>query len=195
MDAHYQLGLALTATGDRNGAVAAFQKALELDPNYAPARESLQRIQTSQPASAALADDAATVALFEDYVRKQQFKELEPLVVDYLKTHPNSWWAHYVLGYAQFGQRRIGTGRIAGKISRTQREKCRGAPIAGPQPDGSAATTPRRLLELQQAVKLKPRSAEIRYDLAKIIPPTTTTLRRRPAGGGNPPLPFLHGSL
>ena len=38
----------------------------------------------------------------------KQFKELEPLVRDYLTRNPNSWWGHYVLGYTLFGLRRIG---------------------------------------------------------------------------------------
>lgn len=168
VDAHYQLGLALTASGDRAGAAAAFQRALELDPQNASARQSLQRLQPSQSAPSTPADDPATVTLFEGYVRKQEFKELEPLVVEYLKTHPNSWWGYYVLGYAQFGQRRIGDSvaslakSLQLNIRNAEAHQLLGRNLMAIGRFDAAQT------ELEQAVKLKPQAAEIRYDLAKI---------------------------
>jgi len=129
---------------------------------------TLPEDSTIAEASSALADDPATVALFEDYVRKQQFKELEPLVVDYLKTRPNSWWAYYVLGYAQFGQRRIGDSiaslakSLQLNIKNAEAHQLLGRNLMAIGRFDAAQT------ELEQAVKLKPQSAEIRYDLAKI---------------------------
>ncbi len=170
-EAHHQLGLALLAKGDRGGAAASFEKALELDPRYAPARESLQRgvAAIGSPALAMAApDDPEKVRLIEDYIRRQQLKEVEPLIVDYLKAYPNSWWGHYVHGYALFGQRRIGDSIAALAMSLrlnianadAHRLLGRNLMLIG---RFDAART-----ELEQAVKLKPQSAELRYDLGKI---------------------------
>jgi tetratricopeptide (TPR) repeat protein len=185
-EAHHQLGLALLAKGERTQAVASLEKALELDPQYTPARESLQRSVTTRPSlsqarqagaveigSPALGitappDDPGKVRLFEDYVRRQQYKEVEPFILDYLKANPNSWWAHYVLGYTLFGQRRIGDS-IAALATSLQlnlanadahRLLGRNLMLIG---RFDAAQT-----EVEQAVKLRPQSAELRYDLGKI---------------------------
>ena len=120
------------------------------------------------PAGAAPPDDPGTIKLFEDYVRRQQFKELEPLVIDYLKANPNSWWGHYVLGYAQFGQRRIGDSiaslakSLQLNLKNAEAHQLLGRDLMTIGRFDAAQT------ELEQAVKLKPQSAEIRYDLAKI---------------------------
>ena len=133
-----------------------------------PGRPKPRQLAPPARDSAAPPDDPATIKLFEDYVRRQQFKELEPLVIDYLKANPNSWWGHYVLGYAQFGQQRIGDSiaslakslQLNLKNAEAHQLLGRNLMVIG---RFDAAQT-----ELEQAVKLKPQSAEIRYDLAKI---------------------------
>ena len=150
--------------GKKNTAIATLQQVIRLVPDYAPAREALQRAL----ADAIPADDPAKVRLFEDYIRRQQFKELEPLVIDYLKTKPDSSWGHYVLGYALFGQQRIGDsiGALAKSLqlnvnnADAHRLLGRTLMIIGRY---DAART-----ELEQAVKLRPQWAEVRYDLGKI---------------------------
>ena len=164
--------------GQTDAAVTALQQLVRLLPDSQEARESLRRAQTRQAEAAAAAlrardsaappDDPATIKLFEDYVRRQQFKELEPLVIEYLKANPNSWWGHYVLGYAQFGQHRIGDSIAAlAKSLQLNLKNAEAHQLLGRNlmmiGRYDAAQT-----ELEQAVKLKPQSAEIRYDLAKI---------------------------
>jgi tetratricopeptide (TPR) repeat protein len=163
-EAHYQLGRALNASGDKAGAVAAFQNALDLYPKYTPAREGLQQGQLTS----LMPDDPETVRRFEDYVRKQEYQQLEPLVKDYLKQHPDSWWGYYVLGYAQFGQRRIGDSvaslakSLQLNLKNAEAHQLLGRDLMAIGRFDAAQT------ELEQAVKLKPQSAEIRFDLAKI---------------------------
>src|SRR5207248_2363848 len=168
-EAHHQLGLALLASGDRTAAGASFEKALELDPRYNPAREALQRAG-QQPARASTdpPDDPATVWRFEDYIRRQQFKAVEPLVFDYLKANPKSWWGHYVLGYALFGQRRIGDSIAALakslqlNINNADAHRLLGRDLVTIGRYDAAQT------ELEQALKLRPQWAEAHYDLGKI---------------------------
>ena len=45
--AHYNLGVALVALKDLDGARSEFEKALSADPNYLPARNALARITKS----------------------------------------------------------------------------------------------------------------------------------------------------
>jgi tetratricopeptide (TPR) repeat protein len=184
--AYYELGLALLAKGDSIAAKASFEKALEVDPQYVPARESLQRAAGQDPSPpqpkaqratlvaspglgmTALADDPETVKRFEDYIRQQRFAELEPLVRDYLQSNPDSWWGHYVLGYTLFGQQRIGDSitalakslQLNLKNADAHRLLGRNLMLIG---RFDVAQT-----ELEQAVKLSPQRAEIRYDLGKI---------------------------
>ncbi|MGH9632744.1 MAG: tetratricopeptide repeat protein, partial [Bryobacteraceae bacterium] len=144
-------------------AIATLQKVIRLVPDYAPARESLQRAL----AKSATQDDPEKVRLFENYIRKEQFKELEPLIVDYLRVNPKSSWGHYVLGYTLFGQRRVGDSIAALAKSLelnvndadAHRLLGRNLMIIG---RFDAAQT-----EFEQAAKLRPESAEIRFDLAK----------------------------
>jgi len=184
--AYHELGLALLAKGDGVAAKASFEKALEVDPEYVPARESLQRAAGQVPGTpqpnpqratlvaspglgmTALADDPETVRRFEDYIRQQRFQELEPLVRDYLQSNPNSWWGNYVLGYTLFGQQRIGDSITA--LSKSLRLNLKNA-------DAHRLLGRNLMLigrfdvaqtELEQAVKLSPQRAEIRYDLGKI---------------------------
>jgi len=184
--AHHQMGLALVAKGDKVAAKAAFEKALEVDPQYLPARESLERVTAqglgnqSKPQKPGLtaspgvgvsvqSDDPVIVKHFEDYIRQQRFKELEPLVRDYLEGSPNSWWGHYVLGYALFAQQRVGDSisslakslQLNVKNADAHRLLGRNLMLIGRY---DVAQT-----ELEQAVKLSPRRAEIRYDLGKIL--------------------------
>ncbi|HEX2523878.1 MAG TPA: tetratricopeptide repeat protein, partial [Terriglobia bacterium] len=129
-EAQHHLGLALQGKGDPNGAIAAFEAALAQDASYEPARESLNGIRqrretarsavldlsgvdfstipSSDPMAESIQGDLQQLRTIESFSRQEKFKEVEPLVLDYLSGHPNSWWGHYALGYALLGQRRIG---------------------------------------------------------------------------------------
>src|SRR5262249_53306957 len=113
-------------------------------------------------------DDPGKVTLFEDYIRKQQFKEVEPLVLEYLKVNPRSWWGHYVLGYTMFGQHRIGDSikalatSLQLNLDNADAHRLLGRNLMVIGRYDTAQT------ELEQAVKLRPQWAEAHYDLGKI---------------------------
>jgi protein O-mannosyl-transferase len=46
--AHYNLGVALVALKEPDGARSEFEKALSADPNYLPAREALARMDQAR---------------------------------------------------------------------------------------------------------------------------------------------------
>lgn len=150
--------------GQSNAAVASLQNVVRLVPDYAPARESLQRAL----AAASPADDPRQVAIFEDYIRKQRFEELEPLVVNYLKAWPKSSWGHYVLGYALFGQRRIGDSITALakslelNVANADAHRLLGRSLMVIGRYDAART------EMEQASRLRPQWPEVHYDLGKI---------------------------
>ncbi len=102
-EAHYQLGVALARKGDSDGAASEFRKTLETNPDHAGAKTDLARLSRTQPA-----DDPRRVAELESYFREGKFKEVQPLLEDYVKQLPNSSWGWYALGYSLFAQQKIG---------------------------------------------------------------------------------------
>ena len=150
--------------GRKDAAIGTLQQVLRLSPDYGPAREALQSLQ----ASAAPLDDPIKVQRFEEYIRKQQYQELEPLVLEYLAVNPNSWWAHYVLGYSRFGQRRIGDSiaslakSLELNVNNAEAHRLLGRNLMIIGRYDVART------ELELAAKLKPEWAEVRYDLGKV---------------------------
>ena len=53
-------------------------------------------------------DDPQAIDRFQDLAVKGNFPEVEPQLQSYLAAHPRSWKAYYLLGYAQFRERKIG---------------------------------------------------------------------------------------
>jgi protein O-GlcNAc transferase len=89
-------------------------------------------------------------------------------VLEYVKNHPNSSWGYYAMGYALFGQRRIGDSVSAlAKSLQLNIENADAHRLLG----RSLMTIGRfdaAQIELEQALKLRPQWAEAHYDLAKI---------------------------
>src|SRR5262249_28854820 len=157
-------------SGQNDAAVATLQKLVRLVP-ASPEANHLLRLAldaSSKENGAAVPDGPATVRLFDDLIRKQQFKEVETRVVEYLKTRPDSWWGHYVLGYALFGQRRVG--ESIGALSKSLQLNINNADAH--RLLGRNLMTIGRFdaaqIELEQTLKLRPQWAEAHYDLAKI---------------------------
>ena len=150
--------------GKTESAADSLQQLLQLLPDYTPARDALQRLGAKSGPS----DDPAKVRLFEDHIRNQRFAELEPLVVEYLTQNPNSWWAHYVLGYVRFGQRRIGDSitsvakSLELNVNNADAHRLLGRTLMIIGRYDVART------ELELAAKLRPEWPEVRYDLGKV---------------------------
>ena len=98
-DAQQYLGSALEKQGKPDEAIAAYKKALELNPASTTAKARLDEL--TRPAAGA--DDPARVAEVEGYIRDGKFAEVEPLLAAYVKERPASSWGWYALGYSLFG--------------------------------------------------------------------------------------------
>jgi tetratricopeptide (TPR) repeat protein len=192
-DAYDELGLALSQERDENGAAAAFQKAWQLDPGNAEAQKNLDLIRTRTASSAQTSfgnatgsgsslnlrtstgellpigtDDLDQIKNFETTIEKDKIDEVEPLVASYLEGHPTSWRAHYIQGYLLFRMRKVGD-------SIRELSKSLELNVADPEAHKILAKdfviigqVDYALTELQQAVRLKPESAEIHYSLGEI---------------------------
>ncbi len=169
--------------GRNDAAVATLQKLVNLLPSSPEAQRQLETARAkldpaqakpeaapsqNSPRAGIPPDDPDKVRLFEDYIRNQQFKEVEPLVRDYIRVNPKSWWGRYVLGYSLFGQRRIGDSiaelaqSLQLNLNNADAHRLLGRNLM------TIGRFDAALTELEQAVKLMPKSAEVRYDLAKI---------------------------
>ena len=192
-EAYNELGLVLSGQADWNGSAAAFQKALQIDPGDVAAQENLAAVnkrtastQTAlsnstapaatlppQPSTGELipnadADDLDQIKRFEASIEKDEIDAVEPLVLAYLKEHPNSWRAHYIQGYELFRMRKVGD---------SIRELAKSLELKADNPEAHKILAKDFVIigeidyaetELLQAVRLKPESSEIHYSLGEV---------------------------
>ena len=163
-EAQQYLGSALEKQGNTDGAIAAYRKALELNPGASAAKERLDALT----GTAAKSEDATRVAEFEGYIRDGRFKEVEPLLAQYVKERPTSSWGWYALGYSFFGQQKIGESiRALAKsleldIRNAEAHKILGRDLMIIGRFDAAQ------VEFEQAIRYKPDSAESHYNLGKL---------------------------
>ena len=179
--AQHFLGIALEKEGDPEGAVAAYEKALELNPGDLSARQSLARLKPAEARAPSVGapessdrsvraeDDSAKIAGFENYIRESRFKEVEPLLAAYVKEHPNSSWGWYALGYSQFAQKKIGDSiqsmsrSLSLDVKNADAHKILGRDLMVIGRFDAAKT------EYEQAIRYAPDSSESYYDLGKLF--------------------------
>jgi tetratricopeptide (TPR) repeat protein len=173
-DARHYLGAVLEKQSDAEGAAAAYQKALELNPGDVSAKQSLEKLEVSDsPAPTAKIespeDDPAKITEFEGYIRESRFKEVEPLLAEYVQQHPKSSRGWYALGYSQFAQQKIG-GSIQAlakslqlDVKNAEAHKILGRDLMIIGRFDAAQT------EFEQGVRYNPQSAEIHYNLGKLF--------------------------
>ncbi len=184
--AQHFLGIALDREGNTEGAIAAYQKALQLNPADMTSMQNLARLlpptgapqMDSPPADLSKAspsatpsnqDDPAQVSEFETFIREKRFEELEPRLAAYVKEHPNSFWGWYTLGYAQFAQKKIGESikslaqSLALNVNNAEAHKILGRDLMVIGRFDAAQT------EFEQGVRYAPDSAENHYDLGKLF--------------------------
>jgi tetratricopeptide (TPR) repeat protein len=180
--AQHFLGIALERQGDNDGAIAAYQKAVELNPGDVSSRQSLARLQPSPQAPERTAvdlsasvrgtsdqDDQTRVAGFEDYIREGKFQEVEPMLTSYVKDHPRSAWGWYALGYSQFAQKKIGDSikslaqSLNLDVKNSNAHKILGRDLMAIGRFDAAQT------EFEQGIHYAPDSAELHYDLGKLF--------------------------
>ncbi len=181
--AEHLLGMTLEKEGDTELAVAAYQRAVELNPGDLSARQSVSRLkrpeapgQTSNSAEMAggtnegktAGDDPAKISEFESYIRESRYKDVEPLLASYVKEHPNSSWGWYTLGYSQFGQKEIGDSikslaqSLSLNVQNADAHKILGRDLMAIGRFDAAQT------EFEQVIRYAPKSPEGYYDLGKL---------------------------
>ena len=179
------LALTLEKEGNTDEALAAYQKAVELNPGDLSARQSIGRLKppegpVPQPSVSSGAaenasegktaeDDPAKVSEFEKYIRESQYQEVEPLLVSYVKEYPNSSWGWYALGYSQFAQKKLGESikSLAQSLSLNVRNadahKILGRDLMAIGRFDAAQA------EFEQAIRYAPNATESYYDLGKLF--------------------------
>jgi tetratricopeptide (TPR) repeat protein len=179
--AQHFLGLVLEKEGDTTAAIAAYEKAVELNPGDLNSRQSVNRLSppatparvpagmdfaTSRPSGE---DDSAEVAEFENYIRGNKYVEVEPLLAAYVKDHPASSWGWYALGYTQFAQKKIGESIrslaqcLSLNVKNSDAHKILGRDLMIIGRFDAAQT------EYEQAIRYAPTSSESHYDLGKLF--------------------------
>jgi len=110
--AHHFRGLVLSGSGDDESAAAAFERALELDPEHGVAARALVRtylsLQRSEPAEALLvqllatapADTEVRSELARLYLQQSRLAEVDRLVADGLQLDPTATRLHVLAGQA-----------------------------------------------------------------------------------------------
>ena len=180
--AQHFLGVVLEKEGNTDDAVAAYQRALELNPGDLSARQSVSRLkppeepaQTTSPAAIVDAtsepkqDDPARISTLEKYIRDSRYKEAEPLLASYVKDHPNSSWGWYALGYSQFAQKKIGESikslaqSLSLNVKNSDAHKILGRDLMAIGRFDAAQT------EFEQSIRFAPTSSESYYDLGKLF--------------------------
>ena len=181
--AQHLLGMTLEEEGNTEGAVAAYQKAVELNPGDMSARQSVSRLKSYEEpgqasASTELAggtsegktaeDDPAKISEFENYIRESRYSEVEPMITTYVKEHPNSSWGWYALGYTEFAQKKIGDSikslaqSLSLNVKNADAHKILGRDLMVIGRFDAAQT------EFEQAIRYAPKSSEGYYDLGKL---------------------------
>ena len=160
-------GRAALEKGDLEQAAARFRHALQLRPESPDAKRYLAAVLEKHGEVAM--DDPARVAELEGYIRDGRFKEVEPLLGEYVKQRPKSSWGWYALGYSLFAQQKIGDSINA--LAKSLELDIRNAE--------AHKTLGRNLMiigrfdaaqvEFEQGLRYKPDSAELHYNLGKLF--------------------------
>ena len=137
---------------------------MELNPSDVYARQRLDKLNPTVEV-----DDPAKIAEFEAYIRGARYKEVEPLLTDYVIEHPKSSWGWYALGYCQFGQQKVGESikslskSLQLDIRNAEAHKILGRDLMLIGRFDAAQ------VEYEQGIRYSPQSAEIHYDLGKLF--------------------------
>jgi len=120
-------------------------------------------------ASSASVDDSSRISELEAFVRDGRFKEVEPLLAEYVKQRPSSSWGWYALGYSLFGQQKIGESikalakSLELDIRNAEAHKMLGRNLMIIGRFDAAQ------IEFEQAIRYKPDSAESHYNLGRLF--------------------------
>ena len=157
--------------GNLEEAVSKFRRAVQAQPDSVEAKQLLDEALAKQrkPDPGAAADVATREADIENFIRQERYVEVEPLLAEYVTAHPTSSWGWYALGYSQFAQKKIGESiKSLAKSLQLDIKNAEAHKILG----RSLMTIGRfdaAQLEFEQGIRYKPDSAEIHYNLGKLL--------------------------
>ena len=170
------LAMILEKQGDAQAALAAYRKAVELNPADLSAKAGVERLAAggrSAPspstAKTTAVDEPSLMASLEGDIRQAKYKEVEPRLAEYVKDHPRSSWGWYALGYSQFAQQKIGDSiaslakSLQLDITNAEAHKILGRDLMIIGRFDAAQ------VEFEQALRYKPDSAESAYNLGKLF--------------------------
>jgi tetratricopeptide (TPR) repeat protein len=166
-DPQRHLGVVLERQGNAEGAIAAYRRALELNPADVAAQRSLARL--TPPGMLDTVDDRDRVAELERYIRDGRFEEVGALLSTYVKDRPASSWGWYALGYALFAQQKIGESikalaeSLKLDVTNAEAHKILGRNLMIIGRFDAAQ------IEFEQGIRYKPESAEMHYNLGKLF--------------------------
>jgi len=164
-DAQRYLGVVLEKQGDKDAASDAYEKAVDLNPGNFAARQSLQKLLETSTAK----DDPARLDQLENYIRANQFKEVEPLLTDFVREHPESSRGWYSLGYSLFAQQKIGESiRALAKCLQLDVKNSEAHKILG-RDLMIIGRFDAAQIEFEQGIRYDPKSAEMHYNLGKLF--------------------------
>jgi len=164
-DAQRYLGVVLEKQGDKDAAFDAYEKAVGLNPGNFAARQSLQKLLETSTAK----DDPARLDQLENYIRANQFKEVEPLLTDFVREHPESSRGWYSLGYSLFAQQKIGESiRALAKCLQLDVKNSEAHKILG-RDLMIIGRFEAAQIEFEQGIRYDPKSAEMHYNLGKLF--------------------------
>jgi tetratricopeptide (TPR) repeat protein len=164
-DAQRYLGVVLEKQGDKDAASDAYEKAVDLNPGNFAARQSLQKLLETSTVK----DDPARLDQLENYIRANQFKEVEPLLTDFVREHPESSRGWYSLGYSLFAQQKIGESiRALAKCLQLDVKNSEAHKILG-RDLMIIGRFEAAQIEFEQGIRYDPKSAEMHYNLGKLF--------------------------
>jgi len=164
-EAEHLLGTVLEKQGDAEGALAAYRKALELNPGDVSAREKIAALASPESS----VDDPERIRQFENYIREGRFQEVELLLTAYVKERPKSFWGWYALGYSQFAQKKIGESiqalakSLELNVKNAEAHKILGRDLMVVGRFDAAQT------EFEQGIRYDPESSEMHFNLGKLF--------------------------
>lgn len=190
VEAHEAMADALSKDGDEEAALEAYREVVKLAPENATARREVERIEErirSRQRAALLAvdtvssvpfaglnltagaqDDGTKIREFEAQIRQGEFARAEAGLREFVANRPDSSWGYYALGYVLFAQKKLG--EAIGALARSLKLNIKNAEahkILG-RVLMIIGQFDRARVEFEFAARLKPESAEIRYNLGKL---------------------------
>jgi tetratricopeptide (TPR) repeat protein len=169
-EAERYLGLVVEKQNNKAGLSPA--EPASLDSRQASGEQNLDQLPenpTPIVKAPSVDDDSEKVAEFEGYIREQKFREVEPLLADYVQQRPKSSWAWYAYGYTLFANKKLGESiqalakSLQLDIKNAEAHKILGRDLMMIGRFDAAQT------EFEQGIRYNPQSAEIHYNMGKLF--------------------------